>query len=269
VTGPIVARSGSKQSGSASSQEEAKAVVDHLAALVAQDFEGTIGIVTFFDYQAKTIGELANRIIGAETLSKHAVKIFTAHKFQGDERDVMLLSLCLGPTMPSGAKNFIQKEKRLLNVAVSRARAICHVFGDIDYAFRSGIPHIETLARKVRQAQEPREERGDDRFDSPWEKKLFDALVERGYSPIPQHPVGGRFLDLALVDEGHTPPKYIDIEVDGVTFHTDIDGNRLTTDLWRDHQLRGLGWKVMRFWVPDLRDGMEACLERIEAEYRA
>lgn len=269
VSGPIVARSGGRQSGSASSEAEARAIVEHLQTLVASDFEGTIGIVTFFDYQAKTIGEMANRILGAGTLDKYAVKIFTAHKFQGDERDVILLSLCVGPTMPAGARTFLKKEKRLLNVAVSRARAICHVFGDIDFASRSGIPHIETLARAVRQARQPREVTGKDRFESSWEERLFHALVQRGYSPIPQHPVGGRFLDLALVDERRTPPKYVDIEVDGVRFHTDLDGNRLNTDLWRDHQLRTLGWRVLRFWVPDLRDNMEACLERIDAEYRS
>lgn len=269
VSGPIVARSGGRQSGSAASEAEARAIVEHLQQLVARGFEGTIGIVTFFDYQAKTIGEMANRILGAKTLDKHAVKIFTAHKFQGDERDVILLSLCLGPTMPAGARTFLQKEKRLLNVAVSRARAICHIFGDIDFASRSGIPHIEALARTVRQSSQPREVTGGDRFESPWEERLFQALLERGYSPIPQHPVVGRFLDLALVDERRTPPKYIDIEVDGVRFHTDVDGNRLITDLWRDHQLRALGWRVLRFWVPDLRDNMEVCLEQIDAEYRS
>lgn len=268
VTGPILARTGG-QSGSASSEAEAKAIVEHLHALTAEGFEGTIGVVTFFDYQARTINELAVRLIGAQKLDKHAVKVFTANKFQGDERDVMLFSLCLGPSMPSGARNFIQKERRLLNVAVSRARAVCHIFGDLTYSARCGIPHIEMLVKKVRQAQDKPIGEADDRFDSPWEKRLYDALVERGFSPIPQHPVGGRFLDLALFDEARNPPRRIDIEVDGVTFHTDADGNRLATDLWRDHQLRGLGWNVQRFWVYELRDDMEKCLERIEAGYRA
>lgn len=268
VSGSIVSRTG-RATGSASSEAEARAIVEHLKVLIDQGFEGTIGVVTFFDYQARTINELASRQIGAGKLSKHAVKVFTANKFQGDERDVMLLSLCLGPAMPSGARSFIQKERRLLNVAVSRARAVCHVFGDLDFAASCGIPHVELLVRKVRQAEARTEGDGDDRFDSPWERKLHDALVNRGFSPIPQHPVGGRFLDLALVDETRSPPVQIDIEVDGVTFHTDVDGNRLATDLWRDHQLRGLGWSVLRFWVYELRDDMEKCLERIEAEYRA
>ena len=181
----------------------------------------------------------------------------------------MLLSLCMGPSMPVGARNFIERERRLLNVAVSRARAVCHVFGNLEYAMNCGIPHIEALARRARMARTRDERPVDDRFDSPWERKLYDAMIARGFSPIPQLPVGGRFLDLALVDESRSPALRLDIEIDGVTFHTDDDGNRLTTDLWRDHQLRGLGWNILRFWVYELRDDMEGCLDRIEADYRA
>ena len=78
----------------------------------------------------------------------------------------------------------------------------------------------------------------------------------------------GRFLDLALIDESTEPARRIDIEVDGVAYHQDDTGERLPTDLWRDHQLRGLGWTVLRFWVHELRDDMERCVDRILAEFR-
>ena len=254
--------------GSAWSAAEADAVVTQLEELLALDFQGTVGIVTFFAPQAKQINELAARRIGAKGLARLNVKVFTANRFQGDERDVMLLSLCLAPNMPAGARNFLMRERRLLNVAVSRARAICHIVGDKTFAASSGIPHIETLVRRVNAASAPRPGSFDDRFDSPWEKRLHDALVKRGYDPIVQHPVAGRFLDLAIVDETRRPPLRLDIEVDGVAFHTDDDGNRLATDLWRDHQLKALGWQVLRFWVHELRDELEICLERIDHAIR-
>lgn len=267
VTGSIRARSGSGHSGSASSEAEATAVAEHLARLVSQGFEGTIGIVTFFDFQSKAIHDQIRRRVPGKDLDRHQIKVFTANKFQGDERDVILFSLCLGPDMPSGARFFIQKEKRLLNVAVSRARAICHIFGDLHYAADCGIPHVETLVRRFRAAQSRDNKPLSDRFDSPWEQRLYDALVAKGLSPQPQYPVGGRFLDLALINEQTKPPIQLDIEVDGVAYHRDEDGDRVPTDLWRDHQLRGLGWKILRFWVYELRDDMEKCVERIIAEY--
>ncbi len=250
--------------GSAYSDAEAEAVVEMLKALVVLGFEGTVGVVTFFAPQARRINERAVREIGADKLNRLNVKVFTANKFQGDERDVMLLSLCLSPDMPTGARQFLTREKRLMNVAISRARAVCHVFGNKTFAASCGIPHIETLVRRVNVGPVPPGDKFDDRFDSPWEKRLYEELVDRGINPIPQHPVGGRFLDLAVMDETRRPPVLLDIEVDGVAFHTDDDGNRLQTDLWRDHQLRGLGWKILRFWVYELRDNMEGCLERVD-----
>ena len=250
--------------GSAYSDAEVEAVVETLKALVALPFEGSVGVVTFFAPQAKRINERAVREIGADKLNCLSVKVFTANKFQGDERDVMLLSLCLSPDMPTGARHFLMREKRLLNVAVSRARAVCHVFGNKTFAASCGIPHIETLVRRVNVGAVPLGARFDDRFDSPWEKRLYEELVGRGINPIPQHPVGGRFLDLAVIDDTRRPPLRLDIEVDGAAFHTDDDGNRLQTDLWRDHQLQALGWKIQRFWVYELRDNMEGCLERVD-----
>ena len=49
----------------------------------------------------------------------------TAHGFQGDERDLILFSLCAGPDMPEGSKVFLREIPNLFNVAVSRARAVC------------------------------------------------------------------------------------------------------------------------------------------------
>jgi very-short-patch-repair endonuclease len=269
VTGTVRARSGGG-SGSAASDAEADAVVEALAQLVDDGFSGSIGVVTFFDYQAQLIQQRLNTRLPAAAAERHNLRVFTANKFQGDERDVILMSLCLAPNGPPGARFFINKEKRLLNVAVSRARAVCHVFGDLDHAAACGIPHVEALARRFRRGQHrPGEAAVDDRFDSPWEKHLHDALVARGVSPIPQYAFGGRFLDLALIDETATPARRLDIEVDGVAYHQDDTGERLPTDLWRDHQLRGLGWTVLRFWVHELRDDMERCVDRILSEFRS
>ncbi len=265
VEGPVSSGRGIGMAGSAYSDPEAEAVVRQLGELLETGFEGSVGVVTFFAPQARRINELATQQLGAAALDRMQVKVFTANRFQGDERDVMLLSLCLATDMPAGARHFLKEERRLLNVAVSRARAVCHIFGNRSHARQCGIPHIETLVRRVDAAAAPRDAKIDDRFESPWEQRLYEVLLENGFHPMPQHPAGGRFLDLAIVEEDRSPPLHLDIEVDGAAFHTDADGNRLATDLWRDHQLRGLGWKVLRFWVHELRDDMGGCLERVRA----
>ena len=89
------------------------------------------------------------------------------------------------------------------------------------------------------------------------------ALKKRGLDPIPQYEVAGRRLDFALFGLGDIK---IDVEVDGRRWHTDIDGNRKVSDIWRNRQLEALGWKVMRFWVDELDKDMERCVGLIEQQ---
>ena len=88
---------------------------------------------------------------------------------------------------------------------------------------------------------------------------MFNALVDAGIHPEPQYPTLGRRLDFALI-QGE---RKLDIEVDGVKFHTDSHGNRKVDDIWRDEQLLSAGWEVMRFWSFQLRDNMPECVSAV------
>lgn len=242
-------------------EAEARAIADHLHTLLENDgYDGTVGVVTPFARQAERIVRLCDDRISFAARERAQLRIATSHAFQGDARDVILISPCFGPDTPAGAAWFLTQGGELVNVAVSRARAVCHVFGNRDAILTSGIPHLAALARRTEAKQPARA--GDERFESPWEKRLYDALVARGLEPIPQYPLAGRRLDLALIRGA----VRLDIEVDGESVHRDASGSRKVSDLWRDHQVRGLGWRVVRFWVYQLRDEMELCVERVIRE---
>jgi hypothetical protein len=49
---------------------------------------------------------------------------------------------------------------------------------------------------------------------------------------VPQYPIAGRFLDLAILN-----PQKVDVEVDGETVHRTAGGGRKDDDYWRDLQL--------------------------------
>ena len=95
-------------------------------------------------------------------------------------------------------------------------------------------------------------------YQSPWEKVLCDALREGGLNPIPQYPVAGRFLDLAILS-----PRKIDVEADGESVHRTAGGSRKDDDHWRHLQLQSLGWHVCRFWVYELREDLQRCVARV------
>ena len=140
---------------------------------------------------------------------------------------------------------------------VSRARALCIVVGDLSHAKTCRIRHIEFLANRASMPWSPPRPQ---QYESDWERRLATAMRERGLKPLPQYPVGTRYLDFAIDPDG----KKIDIEVDGRRWHTDASGNRKVADRLRDIELEGRGWTVLRFWVHELANNMEICLDRIE-----
>jgi very-short-patch-repair endonuclease len=247
------------------SPAEVDIIVDIVKKLIVENaFDGTVGIVTPFRQQTTRLIDALTPEIPLEIRDRVKLIIDTAHGFQGDERDVMIMSLCGGPTMPLGSLNFLRKDPNLMNVAVSRARAVLHIVGNKSWASNSGIRHIEKLTLPQRSPRGRYRPTKWHPHESPWEKKLFEALKNKGVEPEPQYPVLGRRLDLALVNKD----KKIDIEVDGDRYHRNPDGTRKRDDVWRDIQMQGAEWKVMRFWVYQLRENMDNCVNKILKAWR-
>lgn len=240
---------------------EVGAIVRHLRKLlIEQDYKGSIGVISPFRAQVQALQEAIAGAIPQTRQVAAELKVGTVDGFQGQERDLVLFSPCIGPRSPQSGLTFFQKDARRLNVAISRARAVAMIFGDLDFARTSGLSALRRLAAW---ATEPRARTGEDVFDSDWERKVFHALTGRHLEPFPQHEIAGRRLDFALF--GKTGVK-LDLEVDGRKWHEGPDGRRKTSDLWRDHQLTLMGWKVRRFWVDELARDMETCLDIIERD---
>ena len=240
---------------------EIKAIVRHLKKLLVEDeYSGTIGVITPFRSQVAALEEAIAQTIDEPTSIACELKIGTVDGFQGQERDLILFSPCVGPRSPQSGLTFFQRDTRRLNVAISRARAVAMVFGDLEFA-RSG--QSKPLRKLAAMATEPRVKAGEGVFDSDWERKVYHALKARGLDPQPQHEIAGRRLDFALFGAGGVK---LDLEVDGRKWHESPDGRRKTSDLWRDHQMKSLGWRVRRFWVDELSRDMEGCLDRVEQD---
>ncbi len=240
----------------ATCQIEAERIRELVAELVSQDFQGSVGIISPFVKQAQRIGQLLSHRITEKQSKALGIVCSTAHAFQGGECDVIYLSPVFQPGLPKGARWAIgdAENRNLMNVAASRARAVLHVVGNRKACQESGIAHLQALAADI---QPPRPPAGVD-FQSPWERALYEALRQAGIDTVSQYPLVGRYLDLAI------PSHKIDIEVDGVQFHWDASaGRRKADDLWRDVTVQAAGWRVVRFWVFELRENMSACVEKV------
>ena len=95
---------------------------------------------------------------------------------------------------------------------------------------------------------------------SEWEKILYSALYKAGIKTHPQYHVDKYYLDLALFYNG----KRLDIEVDGERYHRSWNGELCVRDQLRNQRMYELGWDVRRFWVYEIRDRLDWCVEQIK-----
>ena len=265
VAGTVTAVPG----GSCVCREEADRVESVVRRMLGDaGFTGTIGVVTPFARQAQLINAavLERSGIPQERLREAKFLCATAHAFQGDERDVIVLSLCAGEGMPAGCLSFIGSDPNIFNVAVSRARAAVVVVGSRAWARGCGFDHITALARD-RAAREAARTPWTP-YESPYEKRLGERLIREGFEVIAQHPVPPRRLDLAILltngsDGADGAVRGLDIEVDGDAFHRGGDGYRKAEDVWRDAELAAKGWRTLRLWTFEIRSDMDGCVRRV------
>lgn len=262
VVGEVVRPS----AGSAYNLDEAKAIVELIEEIIGRisahgdDYSVSLGVVTPFREQANKIRDLVEQKIDAAQLRKLDFTVDTAHKYQGDERDIMIFSPVVSRKIQQRSLGFLGNTVNLFNVAITRARAELHIVGDRVACAQSGISHLSEFVKYVEELEPENKNKSAGKFESPWEEVLYDALAREGIKTISQYPLYQYRLDLAVLDS-EIP---IDIEIDGEMWHRDIDGGRLLSDLKRDQHLIMHGWQVKRFWVYQLQNDLERCVQEIK-----
>jgi very-short-patch-repair endonuclease len=261
--------------GGARNEPEAIAIVAELQRLVDQGYRGSIGVVSPFRAQAIRIRDLIDQRDALKArLAQADCLVDTVHRFQGDERDVMLFSPVVSSGVTEPTLNFLRRNAHLFNVAVTRARAALIVVGDYQAASKCD---VEYLARFAAHCDALRSNRGNRPLIQPselgpdyphisissrvseWERVFYRAAYAAGLRLVPQYNVERYLLDFAIT-EGI---RRLAIEIDGEHYHRDWDGELCSRDQLRSQRLFELGWDVMRFWVYQVRDDLPACLNRI------
>lgn len=222
-------------------QEEARQTIHWLTVCIDRG-HSTFGVVTPFAAQAKLINILAESGLGADLLDDIDFTCGTAHRLQGDERETIIVSMVISPGMWENSLRWIEREKYLLNVAVSRARSSLIVLGH-PLVSKFGGPTLSSLREYLRKPPEKDEKTPYSTFrtDSHAEKLLLDAMQLRGLSPLTKLDEHGYELDFALLDNG----MKLNVEVDGDQ-HLDERARQRRVDITRDRILRRLGWEVVR-----------------------
>jgi len=97
-------------------------------------------------------------------------------------------------------------------------------------------------------------------YKSDWEDLFHTKLIENNINAFRQRSVDNYFLDFAIeLNNG----KKLNIEIDGEYYHRNWNGELALRDRLRNKRLIELGWDVMRFWVYQVRDDLDFCINRV------
>ena len=221
----------------------------HVAALLLacasqpEYADKTFGVVSLLgDDQAMEIDKLLRLHLSESEYVRRQVLCGNAAHFQGDERDVMFLSLVYAPD--GGPLSLLTEAmyQQRFNVAASRARDQMWVVYSLDHSL--DLKPKDLRRRLIEYALDPlarsRElEKRITKTESDFERKVLERLVARGYRVHPQYSVGAYRIDFVVEGRGGR----LAVECDGEQFHT---LENLDEDMARQAILERLGWKFAR-----------------------
>ena len=267
----IYARGKTSAARAGTNKIEAQHIVKAVAQHARTSPDLSLGVVAFSKAQSDTLTEALeferrrDPVLDAFLREGRAEDVFVKNieNVQGDERDVILISVGYGPQEPNGrlaSQSFgpVNGEggERRLNVLFSRARIRCEVFasfdpGDIDAsrATRDGPRVLKRFLEfaKTGIVEQPNATGLDS--DSPFEEDVIRAIRALGYEADPQVGSAGFRIDIG-VRHPDRPGQYIAaVECDGAAYHSALWARE--RDRLRQDVLEGLGWRFHRIWSTD------------------
>ncbi|TAN43996.1 MAG: hypothetical protein EPN22_08435 [Nitrospirae bacterium] len=208
----------------------------------------TMGVVSLLgEKQAKYISDLIAQYIDETEREERKIICGDAYAFQGDERDVMFLSMVIASNASFTAL-VKDSDRQRFNVATSRARDQVFLFHSVkladiknpdcarykllDWYLNPPLAEMEAGLEVLRQKAE-----------SPFEIEVGEQIIKKGFRVIPQFkPLPNDFqYRIDLVVQGSN--NRLAVECDGDRYH---GPEKWEHDQKRETQLRRAGWKFWR-----------------------
>ena len=208
----------------------------------------TIGIITLQNNMTKYIQILTEKIMrkfGEDFINERKIKVGITYDFQGDERDVIILSMGVSSIDANGDKYSFralttQEFDKSFNVAASRAKEQMILVHSVRLDELSPSCNRYKLLNYCLNYDSEKEKNIEKLFESNFERDIYYHLTSKGYILTPQFKIGNYRLDFVLTNDKN---QKIAIECDGDTYH---GIEELDNDLKRQSILERCGWKFVR-----------------------
>ena len=240
---------------------EIEALVKRLHEIVVEDERKnpdnpvSIGIISPFRAQVEQLKISVAKVLSEHMMEKHQIEIGTAHTFQGDERDIILISWAYANNSFPQSLIFLQKPN-LFNVAITRARYQMINFISKDPRelpegiLRSYLGFVQEYEDRFRLSKS--DDFDENIYKNIFEKEVADALRELGHEVTCGVDIAGLSVDL-LVDN-----KFV-IECDGVEDKTPCK----VSNMKKQAIIERSGLKVSRISKREWLYSPKACIDRV------
>ena len=223
--------------------------------------EKTFGIIVLQGKAQIQVIEKALTEIDKTEIEKRSIHVGNAYSFQGDERDVIFLSMAVSNDWNISSLTR-ETYKKQYNVAASRAKDQIWLFHSINLNAlspqdfrRKLLSHcmsdpremtvwpqtkLNELYTKIKETKNKNPDNAPEPFDSWFEARVFHKVAMKGYQVIPQYEVSNYFIDIIIVGS----KGRLAVECDGDYWHS--GENKEKQDLERQWRLERCDWTFWR-----------------------
>lgn len=269
---------------------EAERVVDAIVEHIMLFPADSLGVVTMNFEQRELIEELLDIRLKQDSFSNSWIDsrddtpepffIKNLENVQGDERDVIFISVTYGPDVQG---NYFQRfsgvnsasGQRRLNVLITRAKKRTVLFSSLDPDMIRSEPTTPWGVRALKGymnfaksgiSTSPQISPGAEPSNE-HEAAVGSVLKAQGYDVVPQVGVSGYYIDLAVRHPRKPGAFLVGIEFDGKSYHSGRSAR--DRDRLRQMTLENQGWKIHRIWSTDWFKNRNAEIERLLLHVRA
>lgn len=237
-----------------------------LAACKQKEYNGmSFGVISLVgDKQATYIDNILQREMNPIEYTERRIQCGNPATFQGDERDIIFLSMVDSSKEDGGPLSLRSAEsrdtfKKRYNVAASRARDQMWVVHSLDPD--NELKEGDIRRRLIKHVQEPNSyeihlKENIKKSESPFETEVMKYLISAGYKVVPQWKVGTYRIDMVVEGNG----KRLAVECDGEKWHT---AENIIEDMHRQSILERLGWTFVRVRGSEFYKNPELSMERV------
>ena len=243
---------------------EIEALVKRLHEIIIEDERKnpnnpvTVGIISPFRAQVEQLKVSVSKVLSDYMIKKHQIEIGTAHTFQGDERDIMMISWAVADNSYTQSLMFMQKAN-LFNVTITRGRNKVINFVSRnprelpDGHFRNYVSYMQNYQDKKQALLSG--EIDENIYKNSFEREVAEKIRELDHRVVAGTDIAGLSADL-LVDD-----KFV-IEIDGVDDKTKSH----ISNMKKQAIIERSGFKVKRITFREWQYSPKACLDRVLIE---